>query len=56
MTRILELLIALVLVAVIFVVVGLVLPSHRHVSHTTETNRPQPVVFAVRLPLGVASL
>ena len=45
MTRILELLIALVLVAVIFVVVGLVLPSHRHVSHTTETNRPQPVVF-----------
>lgn len=45
MTRILELLIALVLVAVIAVVVGLVLPSHRHVSYTTETNRPLPVVF-----------
>lgn len=45
MIRILELLIALVLVVVIFVVVGLVLPSHRHVFYTTETNRPQPVVF-----------
>ena len=45
MTRIIELLIALVLVAVIFVVVGLVLPSHQHVSQTTETNRPLPVVF-----------
>jgi hypothetical protein len=45
MNRILELLIALVLVAVIAVVVGLVLPSHQHVSHATETNRPLPVVF-----------
>ena len=45
MIRLLELLIALVLVAVLFVVVGLLLPSHHHVQHTTETNRPQPVVY-----------
>ena len=45
MTRILELLIAMVLVAVIAIAVGLVLPSHRYVSFTTETNRPLPVVF-----------
>jgi len=45
MIRFFELLIALVLVAVLFVVVGLLLPSHHHVQHTTETNRPQPVVF-----------
>ncbi|HEV2607147.1 MAG TPA: polyketide cyclase [Xanthomonadaceae bacterium] len=45
MIRILEFLIAMVLVAVIFVVVGLALPSHRHVEYTTETNRPLPVVI-----------
>ena len=45
MIRILELLIALVLVVVIFVLVGVALPSHRYVSNTTETSRPQPVVF-----------
>ncbi|MEO8742824.1 MAG: polyketide cyclase [Lysobacteraceae bacterium] len=45
MTRIIELLIALVLVVVIFVVVGLILPSHQSVSNSTETNRPLPVVF-----------
>jgi hypothetical protein len=45
MIRLLELLIALVLVAVLAVVVGLVLPSHHHVEHTIETNRPQPVVY-----------
>jgi hypothetical protein len=45
MMRLLELLIALVLVAVLAVVVGVMLPSHRHVQHSTETNRPQPVVF-----------
>jgi hypothetical protein len=45
MIRILELLIAMVLVVVIFLVVGLALPSHRHVFYTTETNRPLPVVF-----------
>jgi len=45
MIRILELLIAMALVVVVFVVVGLALPSHRHVSYTTQTNRPLPVVF-----------
>ena len=45
MIRLLELLIALVLVAVLFLVVGLVLPSHHHVEHVIETNRPQPVVY-----------
>src|SRR5450432_2846948 len=45
MIRILEFLIAMVLVVVIFVVVGLSLPSHRHVFYTVETNRPLPVVF-----------
>ena len=45
MNRILELLIALAIVVVIALVVGLALPSHQHVSHSTETNRPLPVVF-----------
>ena len=45
MNRILELLIAMAIVVVIAVVVGLLLPSHQHVSHSTETNRPLPVVF-----------
>ncbi len=45
MIRLLELLIALVVVAVLFVVVGAVLPSHRSVQETTETNRALPVVF-----------
>jgi hypothetical protein len=45
MIRILEFLIAVVLVVAIFVVVGLTLPSHRHVFYSTETNRPLPVVI-----------
>lgn len=45
MIRFLELLIALLIVAVLFVIVGLSLPSHRSFSHTIETNRPLPVVF-----------
>lgn len=45
MIRLLELLIAVVLVVVLFLVVGLVLPSHHHVEHVIETNRPQPVVY-----------
>src|SRR5580658_4745163 len=47
MIRIVEFLIAIVLVVVIFIVVGLCLPSHRHVFFTTETNRPLPVVFDI---------
>ena len=45
MIRIVEFLIAMLVVVVIFVVVGLSLPSHRHVYFTTQTNRPLPVVF-----------
>lgn len=45
MTRLIELLIALAIVAVIFVSVGAVLPSSRHLSHTVETNRKQTIVF-----------
>ncbi|MEO5595947.1 MAG: polyketide cyclase [Lysobacteraceae bacterium] len=45
MIRLLELLIALVVVAVLFVVFGAVLPQHRSVQQVTETNRALPVVF-----------
>ena len=45
MTRLIELLIALAIVAVIFVSVGAVLPSSRHLSHSVETNRKQTIVF-----------
>ena len=45
MIRIVEFLIAMLIVVVIFVVVGVSLPSHRHVFFTTQTNRPLPVVF-----------
>ncbi|MBS7456421.1 SRPBCC family protein [Coralloluteibacterium stylophorae] len=47
MTRVLEFIVAAVLVAVLFVIVGLVLPSERTVSHTVETNRPITVVYDV---------
>lgn len=45
MTRLLEILISLAIVTVLFVVVGLVLPSSRHLSHSVETNRKLPIVF-----------
>jgi hypothetical protein len=45
MIRFFEFLIAIVMVVVIFIVVGVMLPNHRHVEFTTETNRPLPVVF-----------
>lgn len=45
MTRFIEFLISLAIVAVIFVVVGFLLPSHRHVEHSVETNRRMPIVF-----------
>lgn len=45
MTRLLEILISLAIVAVLFVVVGLILPSSRHLSHSVETNRKMPIVF-----------
>ncbi|HET6603389.1 MAG TPA: SRPBCC family protein [Xanthomonadaceae bacterium] len=45
MIRLLEFVIALVIVAVVFLVVGLVLPSHRHVEHSIETNHPIRQVY-----------
>jgi len=45
MTRLIEILISLAIVAVLFVLVGLVLPSHRHLSKDVETNRKLTVVY-----------
>lgn len=45
MTRLLEILISLAIVAALFLVVGLVLPSQRHLREEVETNRRLPIVF-----------
>ncbi|WP_374011969.1 polyketide cyclase [Pseudoxanthomonas koreensis] len=45
MTRIIEFLIALGIVAVLFLVVGAALPSHRHISESVETNRKMTIVY-----------
>ncbi len=45
MTRIIEFLIALGIVAGLFVVVGLVLPSERHLTESIETNRRMTIVY-----------
>lgn len=45
MTRLLELLISMVIVAVLFVIVGLVLPSSRYLTESVETNRKMAIVF-----------
>ena len=45
MTRLLEFLIALALVLALFLVVGLVLPSKRHLEESTETNRRMTIVY-----------
>ncbi len=45
MTRLIELLISLAIVAVLFVSVGAILPSSRHLSNTVETNRKPTIVF-----------
>ena len=47
MTRLIEILISLAIVAALFLIVGVVLPSHRHVSEKVETNRKQTIVFDV---------
>lgn len=47
MTRLIELLISLAIVAALFLIVGVVLPSHRQVSEKVETNRKQTIVFDV---------
>ncbi|MFT4256588.1 MAG: polyketide cyclase [Pseudoxanthomonas sp.] len=45
MTRFIEFLIALGLVLVLFLVVGLVLPSKRHLEDSVETNRKMTIVY-----------
>ena len=45
MTRLLEILISLAIVAVLFTVVGFILPSSRHLESSVETNRKMPIVF-----------
>src|SRR5688572_18504126 len=44
MTRILEWIISLVIVVLLFVGIGVFLPSKRSVSHEVETNRPMSTV------------
>jgi uncharacterized protein YndB with AHSA1/START domain len=45
MTRLIEILISLAIVAVLFLIVGLVLPSSRFISEKVETNRKPTIVF-----------
>lgn len=45
MIRVLEFIIALAIVAVLFIGVGVALPSHRVFVHSVETNRPVTVVY-----------
>jgi len=45
MTRLLELLISILIVAVLFLVVGVILPSERTLTESVETNRRLSIVF-----------
>ena len=45
MTRLIEFVIALALVLALFLVIGLVLPSKRHLEESVETNRRMTIVF-----------
>lgn len=45
MTRLLEILISLVIVVALYLIVGLVLPSSRHLEEKIETNRKLTLVF-----------
>lgn len=45
MTRLIEILISLAIVAVLFVVVGVVLPGSRYLSESVETNRRMTIVY-----------
>lgn len=45
MTRLLEILISLAIVAGLYLIVALILPSQRHLSEKTETNRKMTIVF-----------
>lgn len=45
MTRIIEFLIALGIVAALFVIIGLCLPGERHITESIETNRKMTIVY-----------
>lgn len=45
MTRLIEILISFAIVAVLMLIVGVVLPSSRHLSESVETNRKMTIVF-----------
>lgn len=45
MTRLIELLISLAITAVLFVVIGVILPANRSLEEQIETNRRQTIVF-----------
>ncbi len=45
MSRFLEILIALALVLALFLVIGVVLPSHRHLEGSVESNRKMTIVY-----------
>lgn len=45
MTRLIELLISLAIVAALFLIVGVMLPDKRHLSHSVETNRKMTIVY-----------
>lgn len=45
MTRLIEILISFAIVAALMLLVGLVLPSSRHLSESVETNRKMTIVF-----------
>ncbi len=45
MTRIIEFLIALGIVAGLFVIIGVLLPGERHISESIETNRKMTIVY-----------
>ena len=45
MTRLIEVLISLAIVAALFLVISLVLPSSRHISEKIETNRRMTIVY-----------
>lgn len=45
MTRLIEILIALAIVAALFLLVGVVLPSSRHLSEHVESNRKMTIVY-----------
>lgn len=47
MIRFIELIVAILIVVVLFVVVGVLLPDRRSIEHSVETNRPVRIVYDV---------